>query len=92
MRNNYTTIKVSKDTVRRLHKLVGELIKQRERRVSLEEAIIYLLKIEKKNNSSNSEARHSEINEERKEFLLLMDKKYFGAGPEDYKEYNYNDI
>ncbi|MHA1273281.1 MAG: hypothetical protein ACTSVV_04055 [Promethearchaeota archaeon] len=34
----------------------------------------------------------NEIEEDRKEFLIILSKKVIGAGLEDFTEYNYDDI
>jgi len=84
-----TTMKVSKKTLEKLHRLAGEMAAKKGRRVTLEEAIIELLEEnEKKKNNLNS----SKIKDDRKAFLTLLDKKFPGGQPEDFKEYNYEDI
>jgi len=86
-----TTIKVTKNTLKRLHRLVGELTKQRGTRVTLEDAIILLLE---KNESleKKSSTFMSEIEKDRNSFLSLVEKKFIGAQPEDFKEYDFEDI
>ncbi|MHA1334903.1 MAG: hypothetical protein ACTSPW_04030 [Promethearchaeota archaeon] len=85
-----TTIKVSKRTLKRLHQFAGELTQQRGRRVTLEEAIIQLL--EQKDKLSSNISRELKIDEDRKAFIALLDEVFEGAGPEDFKEYDYKDI
>ena len=34
----------------------------------------------------------SEVEKDRKNFLMLLERKFPGAQPEDFKEYDYNDI
>ncbi len=84
-----TTIKVSKSTLERLHRLVGELAKQRGKRITLEEAIIHMLE---KNELLDKKTEQAEIEKDRKSFLSLIEQKFFGAKPEDFKEYDYDDI
>jgi predicted transcriptional regulator len=84
-----TTIKVSKKTLKKLHKLAGEIAAEKGRRVTLEEALLVLL--EEKEMRKNQMVSH-EANEDRKELLSLLDMKIEGAGPEDFKEYDFNDL
>lgn len=83
-----TTIKVSKQTLESLHKLAGEMATEMGRRVTLEEAINKLLEERKNTNNENS----SNIDDDREAFLALLDEKIEGGQPEDFKEYNYEDI
>ena len=46
-RSKNTTIKVSKKTLEMLHRLAGELAKERSKRVTFEEAINYLWTLSK---------------------------------------------
>lgn len=86
-----TTIKVSKTTLEQLHRLAGKLANKMSKRVTLEDAIIHLLK---KNESEGAKSSPflSEVEKDRKNFLLILDQKFSGAQPEDFKEYDYNDI
>jgi len=83
-----TTIKVSKETLEKLHKLAGELAAEMGKRITLDEAINKLLEEKSKKNDENL----SNIEEDRKAFLALLDQKFTGGQPEDYKEYDYEDI
>jgi hypothetical protein len=83
-----TTIKVSKKTLESLHKLAGEMATEMGRRVTLEDAINKLL--EERNNANNEES--SNIDNDREAFLTILDQKLVGGQPEDFKEYNYEDI
>ena len=89
--SKHTTIKVSKKTLEKLHRLAGALAKENGRRVTLEGAIIQLLE-EKERNINNYSQDSLLLEEDRKSFLVLLKKKVHGAGPEDFKEYNYEDI
>jgi len=86
-----TIIKVTRKTLESLYRVVGELAKKRGKRVTLEDAIVHLLK---KNESleENSSSFLSEVGEDRKNFLMLLEHKFSGAQPEDFKEYDYNNI
>jgi predicted transcriptional regulator len=86
--NKNTTIKVSKSTLEKLHKLAGVMASEKGKRVTLEEAINKL--IEEKYNKKDEKTNKFE--EDRKNFLILIDQKISGGQPEDFKEYNYNDM
>ncbi|MHA1273604.1 MAG: hypothetical protein ACTSQP_15620 [Promethearchaeota archaeon] len=58
--------------------------------MTLEEAIIQLL--EQKDKLSSNISRELKIDEDRKAFIALLDEVFEGAGPEDFKEYDYKDI
>jgi len=83
-----TTIKVSKKTLENLHKLAGEIATTMGKRVTLEDAINKLLEERNKKNSEES----SNINDDREAFLALLNQKITGGQPEDFKEYNYDDV
>ncbi len=83
-----TTIKVSKKTLEKLHKLAGELAAEIGKRVTLEQAINKLLEEKSMKNDENL----SNIEDDRKAFLVILDQKFTGGRPEDYKEYDYEDI
>jgi len=91
MVNKNTTIKVTRKTLESLHRVVGELAKKRGKRVTLEDAIVHLLK---KNESLEVKSSHflSEVEKDRKNFLMILERKFSGAQPQDFKEYDYNDI
>ncbi|TFG22167.1 MAG: hypothetical protein EU529_11300 [Promethearchaeota archaeon] len=84
-----TTIKVSKNTLKKLHKLAGEIAAEKGRRVTLEEALIHLLD---ENELKKTEMKSHKPDEERKKLLSLLEMKIEGAGPEDFKEYDFNDL
>jgi len=83
-----TTIKVSKKTLESLHKLAGEMATIMGKRVTLEDAINKLLEERNKTNDEDS----TTIEDDRNAFLALLDQKITGGQPEDFKEYNYEDI
>ncbi|MHA1328182.1 MAG: hypothetical protein ACTSRH_12825 [Promethearchaeota archaeon] len=86
--NKNTTIKVSKKTLERLHKLAGELASKSGKRISLEEAIKRLLEEREHHKIEKSSKKENDI----KIFLDFLNQKVTGAGPEDFKEYDYDDI
>jgi hypothetical protein len=88
--NDITTIKVSKSTLERLHRIVGELTKQKGKRITLEDAIVHLL--EKNELKEEGSSIKNDIEKDRKAFIKLIEKGFFGGSPEDYKEYDFEDI
>ena len=86
-----TKIKVTRKTLESLHRLIEELVKRRGKRVTLEDAIVHLLK-KKESLEVKSSPFLSEIEKDRKNFLMIMERKFSGAQLEDFKEYDYNDI
>lgn len=87
----YTTIKVSKKTLQRLHKLAGELAQKRGERTTLEDAIIQILNEHQKRGDENQKDLQK-IKNDRDTVLNLLEQKIEGAGPEDFTEYNFEDI
>ena len=83
-----TTIKVSKKTLEELHKLAGEMATIMGKRVTLEDAISKLL--EERNSTKHDDS--TLINDDREAFLAILNQKITGGQPEDFKEYNYEDI
>ena len=83
-----TTVKVSKKTLEKLHKLAGEMATVMGKRVTLEEAINKLLK----DNNKINDVDLAKIEDDRKAFLAILDQKISGGQPEDFKEYDYEDL
>jgi len=83
-----TTIKVSRKTLKTLHKLAGEMAAAMGKRVTLEEAINKLL--EEKYKTKDEDLTN--IEDDREVFLAILDQKISGGQPEDFKEYDYEDI
>ena len=84
-----TTVKVSKETLKHLHELVGKLTIRYGRRVSIEEAIKYLF--EKENLTKAEENQTEKIKRDKMAFFKLLNQKFDGVTPEDYQEYDFND-
>jgi hypothetical protein len=78
MLNRNTTIKVTRKILESLHRLAGELAKKLGKRVTLEDAIVYLLK---KNESIEvkSSSFLSEVEKDRKIFLMILERKFSGG-------------
>lgn len=82
-------MKVSKKTLEKLHKPAGEQPAKRGKRVTLEEALIKLLEDYE---IIKDHTNLSQIKDDRRAFLTLLEQKFPGAQPEDFKEYDYEDI
>ena len=87
----YYSIKVSKKTLKKLHKFVGKLKQLKGERISMEDAINYLLSGYKKYEDRSPEFVEK-VNKDRKQFLKILQQGIKGAGPEDYKEYDFEDV
>ena len=83
-----TTIKVSRKTLEKLHKLAGEMATVLGKRVTLDDAINKLLEAKIKENNEDL----ATIEDDRNSFLAILDQKISGGQPEDFKEYNYEDL
>ena len=81
----YTTIRVKKTTLARLSAIVAELSAKFRRRISYDEAINYLINI------YNSK-RKLELDEATQELIKMIRISFPGAGPEDFREYDYGDL
>jgi len=87
----YSTIKVTKKTLQKLHKFVGKLKQLKGEGISMEDAINYLLSENKKYEKRTPEFIEK-LNRDREQFLKILQQGIKGAGPEDYKEYGFKDI
>ncbi|MGQ4915872.1 MAG: hypothetical protein ACP6IU_14165 [Candidatus Asgardarchaeia archaeon] len=87
----YTTIKIRKETARRLAKLLRELISEYNRKLSYDDLINYLIDraIVKKGKQKD---RQKELSDAAKRILKMMEMPVEGAGREDFIEYDYNDV
>ena len=85
-----TTIKVHKETVRRLNQLMGKLVAQSGQKMSKDDLINFLLNAYEQQTSSKKQSSESDPGT----LLLkqLLKTKFSGAGPEDFKEYSYEDL
>ncbi len=81
-----TTIKIKKKTLAMLTRIVGELTIKFGRKVSYDEAIRYL--VDKYYEREGIE----ETDKATEELLKLLQKSFPIGGPEDFKEYDFNDM
>nr|MDO8081767.1 hypothetical protein [Candidatus Freyarchaeota archaeon] len=87
----YTTIKVLKETARTLAKFVGKLTSERERKISYDDLINHLIDIATDEEVS-SKKRQKELSYATRKLLEMMEHPVVGAGPQDFREYDYSDI
>jgi hypothetical protein len=88
--NQITSIKVSHETLQRLHRVAGELKVKQGRKVSLEDAINFLWEQNEKNKSDLTRDDGS-IKRDREKFLAILAQPIPGS-PEDYEAYDFDDI
>jgi len=82
----YTTIRVKKRTLARLSGVVVELSARLRRRVTYDEAINYLI------NVHNSKKSAQVLDKATLRLIEMIKKSFPGAGPEDFREYDYDDL
>ena len=78
----FSTVKVSKKTLKKLHQLVGKLTIKYGRRVSLEEAIKYLF--EKENLLKTQDNQSIEAAQSREDGAVVLNTKFDGIAPDDF--------
>ncbi|MEX0569272.1 MAG: hypothetical protein Q6363_009000 [Candidatus Njordarchaeota archaeon] len=82
----YTTVRVRKGTLNKLSLIVGELSVRLGRKVTYDEAINYLINIYKSKRSRRA------LDNSTIKLIKLIKKPFPGAGPEDFREYDYDDL
>lgn len=83
-----STIKVRKETLLRLTKLVGYLTERAGRRMTYDDVIQYLIN----NFEGEKKTKNKKVDEATQKLLSYIEKSFLGAGPEDFKEYEYEDF
>lgn len=86
-----TTIKVRKETARKLTKLLGEFISKHEKKLSYDDLINYLIDIATKE-GVKLKNNQKKLSDAARKILKIMENPIKGAGPEDFIEYGYDDI
>jgi hypothetical protein len=87
----FTSVKITQGTLKKLHMMASKLSIVKGKRLNLDETIDSLIEIADKTDSTNNlEKRETE--RDRKEFLKMLNHKIKGAGPDDYKSYDFEDI
>ncbi len=82
-----STIKVKKGTLLKLTKLVGYLTEKTGRRMTYDDVLQYLIS----RFEGEEQIRDQGIDEATQRLLSRIEKSFPGAGPEDFKEYEYED-
>ena len=85
-----TTIKVRKETARKLTRLLGKLIVKSGKKISYDDVITYLLELEEKSNQEMQQ-KQKKLSDAAKRILGMIEHSVSGAGPEDFAEYDYDD-
>jgi hypothetical protein len=86
----YTSVKVSPQTLRKLHQMASKLSLEGGRRLNLDETISTIMDMVEKANERTGTQSDS-LEQDRIEFLTLVRHKSKSAGPEDYKPYDFED-
>jgi hypothetical protein len=86
-----STIKVSKKNISKLHRIAAKISLSKGQKVSLDEVISSLIEIAEKN-SFQTATEAQEIEKDREKIIQILKSPILGAGPEDYKENNFEDI
>ncbi|TFG04179.1 MAG: hypothetical protein EU536_05065 [Promethearchaeota archaeon] len=89
--DRYSTIKVSKKNLSKLHRIAAKISLSKGERISLDDVISSLIEIAEKNSLATPEEAKV-IENDRKKIIELLKIPMIGAGPEDYNEYNFEDI
>jgi hypothetical protein len=88
--DKYMSVKVSPQTLRKLHQMASKLSLESGRRLNLDETISTIMDMVEKANERTGTQSDS-LEQDRIEFLALMRHKIKSAGPEDYKPYDFED-
>jgi len=88
--DRFSTIKVSKKNLSKLHHIAAKISLSKGGKISLDEVISSLIEIAEKNSLETVEEA-KEIEKDREKIIQLLKIPLIGAGPEDYKEYNFED-
>ncbi len=88
--DNKTTIKVSRQTIERLHKVIGRLTISSGGRITLNDAIDTLLDAHELS-LDHSDDFENGLKKDREAFISLLDDPFHGLEPGDLKEYDFDD-
>jgi AAA15 family ATPase/GTPase len=84
-----STIRVSRKNLERLRRIAALISFNNSQKTNLNDALTTLL--DKFDRQSYDLSREETKKEDRKKFLTLLDQPIEGAGPDDYKELEYDD-
>lgn len=83
-----STIKVKKETLLKLTRLAGRLTEKTGKRMTYDDVIRFLIS----QFESKELGKDIEVDETTQKLLSCIDKSFPGAGPEDFREYEYEDL
>ena len=83
-----STIKVKKETLLKLTRLAGRLTEKTGKRMTYDDVIRFLIS----QFESKELGKDIEVDETTQKLLSYIDKSFPGAGPEDFREYEYEDL
>jgi hypothetical protein len=86
----YSSVKVSPQTLRKLHQMASKLSLERGKRLNLDETIVTIIDIAERT-AERAAAPPDVLDDDRREFLAILGRKIKAAGPEDYKPYDFED-
>jgi len=84
-----STLRVSRKNLERLRRIAALISFNNSQKTNLNDALTTLL--DKFDRQSYDLSREETKKEDRKKFLTLLDQPIEGAGPDDYKELEYDD-
>jgi len=84
-----STLRVSRKNLERLRRIAALISFNKGQKTNLNDALTTLL--DKFDRQSYDLSREETKKEDRKKFLTLLDQPIEGAGPDDYKELEYDD-
>ncbi len=86
----YSSVKVSVQTLQKLHQMASKLSLERGKRLNLDETIATIMNIAEQAAERASDPSDL-LEQDRSDFLALLKHKIKSAGPEDYKPYDFED-
>ncbi|MEX2683646.1 MAG: hypothetical protein Q6373_018870 [Candidatus Sigynarchaeota archaeon] len=87
----YTSVKVSTQTLKKLHHMASKLSIETGKRLNLDETIVMIIDIVEKD-AERANMASNILEQDRTDFLALLKRKIKSAGPEDYVPYDFEDI
>ncbi len=83
-----STIKVKRETLLKLTRLAGRLTEKTGKRMTYDDVIRFLIS----QFESKELGKDIEVDETTQKLLSYIDKSFPGAGSEDFREYEYEDL
>ncbi len=88
-KNSY--VKVSPQTLKKLHQMASRLSFESGKRMNLDETIVMIMDIVERG-VERANATSNLLEQDRTDFLALIKHKIKSAGPEDYIPYDFEDM